>query len=349
VRVVKAIQSLLIIACALFLASCGGNDSPSSSTTYAPPKADRSIPQTSFESAAGKTLRQVQAETSGRLGKLGLLIEPTAMVFYKGQNRYPLQVVTKDEKLPVDDVNVAVYIAKLPTSGQHHQGHRKAVVTSARGPFLARVVTLATDPQFTAQSTAENPRSATVVYVPRPDFPSNGEWSVVPVVEFNGKFYSARPSVAHVGEFHRVPRVGQRAPLIHTPTASSVDGDLSKLSTRRPPDTMNGADFASVLGRKPVVLLFASPEFSFNGTGGPTVDVAEQVSERFKKQVTFIDMEIYNGNDPAKGVRPQVRAYHLPSEPWAFAIDRGGRIVGEVEGAVGVAEMTQLAAEATGH
>jgi hypothetical protein len=136
-----------------------------------------------------------------------------------------------------------------------------------------------------------------VVYVTRLDFPSNGEWSVAPVVELNGKFYSVRPSVANVGEFHKVPRVGQQAPLIHTPTASSVDGDLSKLSTRRPPDTMNGADFASVLGRKPVVLLFASPEFSFNGTGGPTVDVAEQVSERFKGQVTFINMEIYNGNE----------------------------------------------------
>lgn len=345
----KAIQSLLITACALFLASCGGGDSSSSSANYAPPKADRSIPRTSFESAVGKTLRQVQLETSGRLSKLGLLIEPTAMVFYKGQNRYPIQVVTKDKKTPVDDVNVAVYLAKLPASDQHQQRQREAAVTSVRGPFPARVVTLATDPQFTAQSTAENPRSATVVYVTRLDFPSNGEWIVAPVVELNGKFYSAGSSIAHVGEFHKVPRVGQPAPLIHTPTASSVHGDLSKLSTRRPPDTMNEADFASVLGRKAVVLVLASPEFSFNGTGGPTVDVAEQVSERFKGRVTFVNMEIYNGNEPAKGVRPQVRAYHLPSEPWSFAINRNGRIVAEVEGAVGVAEMTQLAAEATGH
>ena len=36
-------------------------------------------------------------------------------------------------------------------------------------------------------------------------------------------------------------------------------------------------------------------------------------------------MEIYNDNDPSKGVRPQVRAFHLPSEPWLFTIDRHGR------------------------
>ena len=35
-------------------------------------------------------------------------------------------------------------------------------------------------------------------------------------------------------------------------------------------------------------------------------------------------MEIYNDNDPSKGVRPQVRAFHLPSEPWLFAINREG-------------------------
>ena len=43
-------------------------------------------------------------------------------------------------------------------------------------------------------------------------------------------------------------------------------------------------------------------------------------------------MEIYNDNDPSKGVRPQVRAFHLPSEPWLFAIDRDGRRQGRDRG-----------------
>ncbi len=52
-------------------------------------------------------------------------------------------------------------------------------------------------------------------------------------------------------------------------------------------------------------------------------------------------MEIYKDNDPNKGVRPQVRAFHLPSEPWLFAIDQNGRIEAEIEGAFGVEELTR--------
>jgi hypothetical protein len=52
-------------------------------------------------------------------------------------------------------------------------------------------------------------------------------------------------------------------------------------------------------------------------------------------------MEIYNDNEPNKHARPQVRRYHLPSEPWLFAIDREGIITGEVEGAFGVDLMTR--------
>ena len=51
-------------------------------------------------------------------------------------------------------------------------------------------------------------------------------------------------------------------------------------------------------------------------------------------------MEIYNDNDPSKGVRPQVRAFHLPSEPWLFAIDREGRVSAVIEGAFGVEALT---------
>jgi hypothetical protein len=34
-------------------------------------------------------------------------------------------------------------------------------------------------------------------------------------------------------------------------------------------------------------------------------------------------------------VRPEVRAFHLPSEPWLFTIDRNGVVSDTVEGAFG--------------
>ncbi len=52
-------------------------------------------------------------------------------------------------------------------------------------------------------------------------------------------------------------------------------------------------------------------------------------------------MEIYNNNDPNDGVRPQVRAFHLPTEPWLFAINREGVVSATVEGAFGLELMDE--------
>ncbi len=90
------------------------------------------------------------------------------------------------------------------------------------------------------------------------------------------------------------------------------------------------------------MLLFATPQFCQSRVCGPVVDVAEQVKQLYGDKAAFIHMEIFNDNDPGKGVRPQVRAFHLPSEPWLFAIDRRGRIEAEIEGAFGVDELTRV-------
>jgi hypothetical protein len=95
------------------------------------------------------------------------------------------------------------------------------------------------------------------------------------------------------------------------------------------------------VGKEPIALLFATPQFCQSRVCGPVVDVAEQLKETWGDRVNFIHMEIYNDNDPNKGVRPQVRAYHLPSEPWLFVIDKNGKIAGEVEGAFGIDLMTR--------
>ena len=67
-----------------------------------------------------------------------------------------------------------------------------------------------------------------------------------------------------------------------------------------------------MLGKEPIVLLFATPQFCQSRVCGPVVDVAEQVKQEYGDKAAFIHMEIYNDNDPSKGVRPQVRAFHLP-------------------------------------
>ena len=105
---------------------------------------------------------------------------------------------------------------------------------------------------------------------------------------------------------------------------------------------MHTEDLADVLGKKPVVLLFATPALCLSRVCGPVVDVAEQVKAEFGDDVAFIHMEIYVDNqyDPEKPkLRPQVEAYGLPTEPWLFVIDKDGKVQTRIEGAFSVSEL----------
>lgn len=141
------------------------------------------------------------------------------------------------------------------------------------------------------------------------------------LIRRGAKLETTRVPSAVVGQFSSVPDVGDKAPLIHTPTADDV-GQIGDIDTRIPPDSMHGTDFADVLGKEPILIVFATPQLCQSRVCGPTVDIVEQVKAEHGDGVTFIHMEVYNDNDPNKGLRPQLRAYHLPTEPWAFIIDR---------------------------
>jgi hypothetical protein len=78
------------------------------------------------------------------------------------------------------------------------------------------------------------------------------------------------------------------------------------------------------------------------------VDVAEQVANDRQDDAAFIQMEIYEDNDPNKGLRPQVRAYNLQTEPWLFVMDRKGRVDTRIEGAFSVAELEQAVERVVG-
>lgn len=344
----RAARPAVVLAClvavATLLAGCGGGSDGQTSTAPKPAESKPPPPASEFPSAQGRTLRQVVKAADG--GPAQSVIEPAAMVFEPGPNRYPFGVVERDGG-PVPDAEVALYYAKVPRpkrGAKSKPGNRGALAKAqgealdqpAVGPFPASIESLATDPGFRARSTAADPDAVPVVYSSEIDFPSRGQWRLAAVIKEDGELRGKVLSSAEVGEFERVPKVGEKAPLIHTPTAQDVGGDLSKITTRMPPDTQNKVDYADVLGKKPIVLLFATPKFCQSRVCGPVVDVAEQAQHEYGDKADFIHMEIYNENDPALHTRPQVRAFHLPTEPWLFTIDRRGRIAAEVEGAFGL-------------
>lgn len=308
-----------------------------------------------FPSAAGKTLTEVVKAADA---PASLVVSPAAMVFHEGENRYSFGVFNPDRS-PVSDVDVALYVAKVPRvrpgakAGRAGRGavaraQKEALEAPAQGPFPAAIESIGTKPAFRAQTTASDPDAPSVVYVTDLDFSGEGEWRIAALVREGDELTATLLPSAVVGEFTKVPRVGEKAPLIHTPTVADVGNDLAQVTTRIPPDTQNRADYADVLGEKPIVLLFATPQFCQSRVCGPVVDVAEQVKETHGGEAEFIHMEIFNDNDPSKGVRPQVRAFRLPSEPWLFVIDRDGTIRTAVEGAFGPERLTAAVDEVTG-
>ncbi|HEV7400762.1 MAG TPA: hypothetical protein VGN84_10895 [Solirubrobacterales bacterium] len=356
-RLSRALAALAcMLAVALAVAGCGGGSDSSTGSSSSSAESRPAPAKSEFPSAKGKTLAEVlEAENAA---PSTLVVSPAAEVFKKGENRYPFGVFQRD-RTQVPDAEVALYFAKVPGKGaasgagapgttSAEKAEKRALDQPAVGPFPAAIETLATKPAFRAQTTADDPDAGSVVYKTNFNFPSNGEWRIAALIRQDGKFTSTLLPSAEVGRFKNVPKVGQKAPVIHTPTPADVGGDLSKITTRIPPDTQNRVDYADVLGKEPIVLLFATPQFCQSRVCGPVVDVAEQLKQLYGDKVAFIHMEIYRDNDPNKPVRPQVEAFHLPSEPWLFAIGRNGKIEDEIDGAFGVEELTRVVKGLTG-
>jgi hypothetical protein len=350
-RLVCASACLLTVG-ALVAVGCGGDSgSIDASAGSSKPAPSRPAPAADeFPRPFGRTLAE--------LGKMAdahseLVVSPAAQVFYVGENRYPFGVSERHGG-PVSDAEVALYYARVPrpkpgakakpgSKGLVGKAQAQALEQPAIGPFPARIESLATKPAFESKTTAEDPTAAKVVYSAQINFPSDGEWRLAALIKEGEELTATLLPSVHVGEFKSVPRVGDPAPRIHTPTAQEVGGDLSKITTRVPPDTLNKVDYAQALGKEPILLLFATPQFCQSRVCGPVVDVAEQARQEYGDKAAFIHMEIFKDNDPGKGVRPQVRAFHLPSEPWLFAINRNGAVSSAVEGAFGLDLMKKVA------
>ena len=144
------------------------------------------------------------------------------------------------------------------------------------------------------------------------------------------------------------PAVGERAHPSRNPTLATSTGPISKLTTRVPPDRdlLRHSVADSLADRAPFVVAFATPALCASRTCGPVVDVVDTVRRSPEgRGIRFIHIEIYEDNDPAKGVNRWVREWSLPTEPWVFLVGRDGRIKAKFEGSVSVRELREAVRE----
>jgi hypothetical protein len=314
---------LAALALGLALGACGGDDGGDSGERPPPAR-----PQ-DFPRAEGRTLAQLR-ETL----ETGPVLSPAVSVLAPGRhNRFGFGLFDRSRK-QIADASVALYVA--PADGG-----------PATGPFLARYESLETKPQFQSESVTADPDAAESVYVADLAFEDTGEFEVLGVVKLDDRLVAADRVGLSVSEDSPVPDIGERAPRIDTPTVEDAGGQIESIETRMPPDSMHEADFADVVGKEPVMLLFSTPALCQSRVCGPVNDVAEQVKAESGNAATWIHMEIYEDNELEKGYREQVIAYNLPSEPWLFAIDKDGKVAARIEGAFSVGEAQKALQAAT--
>jgi hypothetical protein len=313
-----------LVAAAL-VAGCGGSskdDSP-------PPQPEPTAQPADFPSASGKSLNDLASMVDGQ----GPVLAPSVSLLRKGQNRFGFALFDAAKK-QITGAQVALYTARADGSG-------------ARGPYVARAESLAVKPQFQSQTTASDPDSAKSVYVADVPFKRYGKQAVVAMAKLDGRVLVTNGSTVDVTRpGSGPPEVGERAVRVHTETLTDVGGDAAQLDTRRPEakDLLED-DLADVLGKRPVVITFATPLLCQSRVCGPVVDIVEQVKASAPKSVAFIHQEIYAENNASKGLRPQVTQWRLRSEPWTFVIDRAGKVTARFEGAFSPGELQRAVAK----
>jgi hypothetical protein len=309
---------------AAVVTGCGGSD-----PGPPPPQPEPAGRPADFPVAKGRTLSDLRAE-SGR----SLVFAPTTVkALHKGTNRYGFALYDVAGK-QVTGAKVALYTA-------HEDG------TGLRGPYIARSESLTVDGTFQSRTTAADANAAKAVYVAEVPFHHWGRMIVAAVAKLDGRLIMTNPYTADAMRGHDgPPAVGQKAIRVHTRTLADVGGDASQLDTRIPPATdLLRTDLFDVLGKKPVVITFATPALCKSRVCGPVVDIVEQAKARAPHGVAFIHQEIYQDNDANKPVQGPVAAWRLQTEPWTFVIDRTGRIAARFEGAFSAGELERAIAK----
>jgi hypothetical protein len=322
---------VLALAGTFLAAGCGGSDEGGAKPPPGVSEQDfsRQLQEAStatvadFPATNGRTLQQM-ADTVQAGPQVGF----ATSVLTPGTDRLAFGVL--DSKNNFVYGKSAVYVAPTPEA--------KAV-----GPFPAPADSLVTKPAFRSQNAAVDTSPIAQIYAAKVRFRKPGNWSVLVVTrQASGMTGAAAQVDVTARSKEKIPDVGDRPPRVSTDTVASAAGNLAAIDTRRPfAPELHKTNFKDVLGKRPVALLFATPQLCQSRVCGPVVDIELQMKQEFGDRMTFIHQEVYVDNQVNKGLRAPLRAFHLQTEPWLFTIDRDGRIAARLEGSFGVKEFRQ--------
>ncbi len=312
--------SAAVAAVALGSVGCGGGDGGDSDSA---PQAgvERELAKAAkptradFPAAGGRTLQALAdgVEAGSQVGLASSVLLPR-------RERVAFGMIGADRRFVYG--KSALYVADSPGS-------------KARGPYPAPADSIVPEPAFLSRGAAADTKDIKAIYAAQVPFPGPGRYAVLAVTRAGSRLLGAATQV-RVMRSSPIPDVGERPPRVDTDTVASAGGDIAKIDTRVPPDDMHKENFRDVLGKRPVALLFSTPQLCQSRVCGPVTDIALQLESEFGDRMTFIHQEVYVDNELAKGLRPPLRAFHLETEPWLFTFDSEGRVAARLEGSFGV-------------
>lgn len=157
-------------------------------------------------------------------------------------------------------------------------------------------------------------------------FPSDGNWQLI--VEARpggaGEAKIAGPAIVKVGPSTEMPKTGDAAIAVATPTTSNGRG-VDPICTRRPACGLHDISLdAALASGKPVVVIFGTPAFCTSQLCGPEVDLLQDVADNYAGKAHFIHVEMYRDDDEAT-VRAAIRApgplaWKIVEEPVTYFI-----------------------------
>jgi hypothetical protein len=322
---------LLSVVLALFVVACGGGNNeeaaPRDPVENVPDESgvrqsvkEASTPEKGdFPPSKGKTLQQLADGMAA-----GPQLAMASSVFTTpGPSRMAFGMIAADGT-PVYGPT-AIYVA--PTPGD-----------PAVGPFVAPADVLLTDPRYRSKQAATTQDPFVAVYGAHPEFPKRGKYAVLATTKKpDGTLTGATGQIdVSTAKADPIPSVGDKAPKVHTETLESAGGDIAKIDTRDPPSDMHKVDFADVVGKKPVALLFSTPQLCQSRVCGPVTDMELQMQSKYGDKMKFIHQEVWQDNDINKGLREPLRQFNLPTEPWLFVVNDKGTVTARLEGSIGV-------------
>ncbi len=324
---VRSPLAVLALVGAVLLTGCGSDDGgggadraprgPASATLRAELAKATDVDLAAFPKSSGKTLQQIADGLDGAGTTVGL----ATTVLPTPSPRLSFGVIDGENRFVY--APTVVYVATSTKAG-------------AIGPFAAPADLLVTDPPFRSRQAASEKDPFAAVYTTEIDAEKPGTYRVLVVSDVNGDLVGATSSVKVIDpKDDPVPAPGEQAPSVDTDTVESAGGDLESIDTRIPASDLHEESLKDVLGKKPVVLLFATPQLCQSRVCGPVVDIALQLQAKYGDRATFIHQEVFVDNDLQKGLRAPLKAFGLPTEPWLFTIRADGTIAGRVEGSFG--------------